>query len=144
MQWSQVIADPSLRNLPYKIELNTRGKIEMSPASTRHALLQGKVIGWLSRQLLHGSLLGECGIQTCTGVRVPPNKAIVGANAFAHEAGIHQDGMLKNRDTYEIMHAEHVGLQGGRLVLGDEPGLGLTLNEDVCRRHLAEGETYFG
>ena len=61
-------------------------------------------------------------VARCTGVRVPPNKAIVGANAFAHEAGIHQDGMLKHRDTYEIMQAEVVGLEGGRLVLGKHSG----------------------
>lgn len=70
-------------------------------------------------------------VSRCTGVRVPPNKAIVGANAFAHEAGIHQDGMLKNRDTYEIMHAEHVGLEGGRLVLGKHSG------RAALRAHLA-------
>jgi 2-isopropylmalate synthase len=45
-------------------------------------------------------------VSQCTGVRTPPNKAIVGANAFAHEAGIHQDGILKNRLTYEIMSAD--------------------------------------
>ena len=61
-------------------------------------------------------------VSRCTGVRVPPNKAIVGANAFAHEAGIHQDGMLKHRDTYEIMRAESVGLEGGRLILGKHSG----------------------
>ncbi len=70
-------------------------------------------------------------VSRCTGVRVPPNKAIVGANAFAHEAGIHQDGMLKNRDTYEIMHAEHVGLEGARLVLGKHSG------RAALRAHLA-------
>jgi 2-isopropylmalate synthase len=45
-----------------------------------------------------------------TGIMVQPNKAIVGANAFAHEAGIHQDGMLKNPMTYEIMRPEDIGL----------------------------------
>jgi len=53
---------------------------------------------------------------------VPPNKAIVGANAFAHESGIHQDGMLKHRDTYEIMTPESVGADGTRLVLGKHSG----------------------
>lgn len=57
-----------------------------------------------------------------TGMRVPANKAIVGANAFAHEAGIHQDGMLKHRDTYEIMRADDVGMEGGGLVLGKHSG----------------------
>jgi 3-isopropylmalate/(R)-2-methylmalate dehydratase large subunit len=57
-----------------------------------------------------------------TGVAVPPNKAIVGANAFAHEAGIHQDGVLKHRATYEIMRPESVGLAGNRIVLGKHSG----------------------
>ena len=57
-----------------------------------------------------------------TGVRPPPNKAIVGANAFAHEAGIHQDGVLKDRRTYEIMTPEMVGARGGQLVLGKHSG----------------------
>jgi len=56
------------------------------------------------------------------GVPVPPNKAIVGANAFAHEAGIHQDGVLKNPLTYEIMRPELVGSPGTRLVLGKHSG----------------------
>ena len=61
-------------------------------------------------------------VAQCTGMRTPPNKAIVGANAFAHEAGIHQDGVLKNRLTYEIMSADVVGLEGCRLVLGKHSG----------------------
>jgi 2-isopropylmalate synthase len=70
---------------------------------------------------------------------VQPNKAIVGANAFAHEAGIHQDGMLKNHMTYEIMRPEMVGVNQSRLVLGKHSGrhafktrmleLGYTLDE---------------
>jgi 2-isopropylmalate synthase len=61
-------------------------------------------------------------VSECTGIGVPPNKAIVGANAFAHEAGIHQDGVLKNRLTYEIMSAETVGWDGVCLVLGKHSG----------------------
>ena len=57
-----------------------------------------------------------------TGIVVQPNKAIVGANAFAHEAGIHQDGVLKNPMTYEIMEPESVGLAGNNLVLGKHSG----------------------
>src|SRR5471030_363926 len=57
-----------------------------------------------------------------TGFTVQPNKAIVGANAFAHEAGIHQDGMLKSRDTYEIMRAQDVGWSNNKLVLGKHSG----------------------
>jgi 2-isopropylmalate synthase len=74
-------------------------------------------------------------------VPIPPNKAIVGANAFAHEAGIHQDGVLKNPLTYEIMRPETVGAPGTRLVLGKHSGtrgvdarcraLGFTLRPDA-------------
>jgi len=61
-------------------------------------------------------------VSECIGIDVPPNKAIVGANAFAHEAGIHQDGVLKNRQTYEIMSADAVGWAGVNLVLGKHSG----------------------
>ncbi|MCC6792928.1 MAG: 2-isopropylmalate synthase [Thermomicrobiales bacterium] len=57
-----------------------------------------------------------------TGLQVQVNKAIVGANAFAHEAGIHQDGMLKERTTYEIMNPQDVGWEGTRLVVGKHSG----------------------
>jgi len=57
-----------------------------------------------------------------TGFPVQPNKAIVGANAFAHESGIHQDGVLKHRETYEIMRAEDVGWGANKLVLGKHSG----------------------
>jgi 2-isopropylmalate synthase len=61
-------------------------------------------------------------VSMITGIVVQPNKAVVGANAFAHEAGIHQDGVLKNRMTYEIMEPEMVGLSTNRLVLGKHSG----------------------
>ncbi len=61
-------------------------------------------------------------VTTITGLPVQPNKAIVGANAFAHESGIHQDGMLKERSTYEIMDPCHIGLNKGNLVLGKHSG----------------------
>jgi 2-isopropylmalate synthase len=61
-------------------------------------------------------------ISTITGFTVQPNKAIVGANAFAHEAGIHQDGMLKHSQTYEIMTPESVGLTESKLVMGKHSG----------------------
>ena len=61
-------------------------------------------------------------VSSLTGMPVQPNKAIVGANAFAHEAGIHQDGMLKHADTYEIMKPESVGLNKSELVLGKHSG----------------------
>lgn len=61
-------------------------------------------------------------VSTITGFPVQPNKAIVGANAFAHEAGIHQDGVIKHRETYEIMRAEDVGWKNNKLVLGKHSG----------------------
>ena len=61
-------------------------------------------------------------VSSVTGFVVQPNKAIVGANAFAHEAGIHQDGVLKHRETYEIMRAEDVGWNTNKLVLGKHSG----------------------
>jgi 2-isopropylmalate synthase len=61
-------------------------------------------------------------VSTITGYPVQPNKAIVGANAFAHESGIHQDGVLKHRETYEIMRAEDVGWGANRLTLGKLSG----------------------
>jgi 2-isopropylmalate synthase len=71
-----------------------------------------------SLQLVNSSRL----VTHVTGMMVQPNKAIVGVNAFAHEAGIHQDGMLKNRETYEIMTPESVGWEQTRLVLGKHSG----------------------
>ncbi|RME99686.1 MAG: 2-isopropylmalate synthase, partial [Chloroflexi bacterium] len=61
-------------------------------------------------------------VSAYTGMPIQPNKAIVGANAFAHEAGIHQDGMLKHHTTYEIMRPETVGLSSSALVLGKHSG----------------------
>ena len=61
-------------------------------------------------------------VAALTGLAVPTNKAIVGANAFAHESGIHQDGILKNRLTYEIMTPQSIGIPSNRLVLGKHSG----------------------
>ena len=69
-------------------------------------------------QILNGSRL----VSSITGFPVQPNKAIVGANAFAHESGIHQDGVIKHRQTYEIMRAEDVGWSANKLVLGKHSG----------------------
>jgi 2-isopropylmalate synthase len=82
-------------------------------------------------------------VSNFTGIQVPPNKAVVGHNAFAHEAGIHQDGILKDQRTYEIMRPETVGLPRSRLVLGKHSGrhafrvrmeeLGFLLSDDEVR-----------
>jgi 2-isopropylmalate synthase len=71
-------------------------------------------------------------VSSITGFPVQPNKAIVGANAFAHESGIHQDGVLKSRETYEIMRAEDVGWTKNRIVLGKHSG------RNAFRTRLAE------
>ena len=72
----------------------------------------------VTQQLVPASRL----VSAITGIPVQPNKAIVGANAFAHEAGIHQDGMLKHRGTYEIMEPHMVGWNDSKLVLGKHSG----------------------
>lgn len=79
-------------------------------------------------------------VSQITGIQVPPNKAIVGGNAFAHEAGIHQDGVLKEKLTYEIMRPEEVGIPKSTLVMGKHSGrhafrqklkeLGFDLNDE--------------
>lgn len=71
-----------------------------------------------TREIMNTSKL----VSGYTGIIIQPNKAIVGENAFAHESGIHQDGMLKNRETYEIMTPETVGLQKTKIVLGRHSG----------------------
>ena len=83
-------------------------------------------------------------LTSLTGQGVQVNKAIVGRNAFAHEAGIHQDGILKDRRTYEIMRAEDVGAPWNPLVLGKHSGrhavrqrcaeLGISLEGDELQR----------
>eukprot|EP01041_Mallomonas_annulata_P000238 gene238-432_t len=83
-------------------------------------------------------------VSTVTGMVVQGNKAIVGANAFAHESGIHQDGVLKNKRTYEIMDAESVGVSDNSIVLGKHSGrhafrsrlteLGYALNDEDLNR----------
>jgi 2-isopropylmalate synthase len=76
-----------------------------------------------------------------TGIIVQPNKAIVGENAFAHESGIHQDGMLKNRQTYEIMTPETVGVNKTKIVLGRHSGRhGLKVRLKELGYHLSEKE----
>jgi 2-isopropylmalate synthase len=72
----------------------------------------------VSEEIMRASRL----VTKITGITVQPNKAIVGANAFAHESGIHQDGLLKERTTYEIMRPETVGLIKTHLVLGKHSG----------------------
>ena len=71
LRWNEVLRDPSLQDLPYKIELNAWGKVEMSPASNRHSRLQGLIALALGTQLNDGGILPECSILTSIGIRVP-------------------------------------------------------------------------
>lgn len=70
MQWSEVVDNPYFKNLPFKIELNRYGKIEMSPASNKHGRLQVYLASLLERKLKKGVALSECSIQTSDGVKV--------------------------------------------------------------------------
>ncbi len=102
---------------------------------TRRSLL-ARVTGVKTREITRTSRL----VSQLTGYDVQPNKAIVGKNAFAHESGIHQDGVLKERTTYEIMNAESVGRGTSDIVLGKHSGrhalkaameeLGMTLSDE--------------
>jgi len=96
----------------------------------------GLETGIITEQIFHTSRL----VTSITGIPVQPNKAIVGANAFAHESGIHQDGVIKERTTYEILSPESVGISKSSLILGKHSGrhafrervkdLGYDLSED--------------
>ena len=80
--------------------------------------VHGLDTGVNSRELARTSRM----VSRFTGYPVQPNKAVVGRNAFAHESGIHQDGVLKERTTYEIMDAREVGLESNSIVLGKHSG----------------------
>ena len=85
---------------------------------TRQDFYAGFTTGIDAKRILQTSRL----VSNLTGIHVQRNKAIVGENAFAHESGIHQDGMLKERTTYEIMHPGDIGLEQSNLVLGKHSG----------------------
>src|SRR2546421_12450623 len=71
VRWNEALDDPSLQDLPYKIELNAWGKVEMSPASNRHGRLQAFIAAEFLRQLPDGVAISECSILTRIGIRVP-------------------------------------------------------------------------
>jgi len=85
MNWQEVCNDASLRDLPFKIELNEWGQIIMSPASSRHAILQGLLIDALNRVKKDGLVFPECPIQTSKGVKVPD--VVWASNQFLGEHG---------------------------------------------------------
>ena len=86
-------------------------------------------------------------VSSLTGYSVQPNKAVVGASAFAHESGIHQHGVLANRATYEIMDPLEIGLEGNQIVLGKHSGrhafadaldkVGISIDDDHMNRAFA-------
>lgn len=86
--------------------------------NTRKDIYSGLTTNIKTKQITKTSKM----VSRLTGLIVQPNKAIVGSNAFAHEAGIHQDGILKNRSTYEIMNPSSVGLTESTMVLGKHSG----------------------
>ncbi len=85
---------------------------------TRSDVFEGIETGINTKEIYPTSRL----VAAITGIEPQPNKAIVGKNAFAHESGIHQDGVLKCQETYEIMRAEDIGLENNRIVLGKHSG----------------------
>ena len=97
-------------------------------------------VGVETRQLANTSRM----VSNMTGYEVPPNKAVVGRNAFLHESGIHQDGVLKDRRTFEIMQQSDIGLEGSNIYLGKHSGrhalkealeeLGYTIEGEVLKR----------
>jgi 2-isopropylmalate synthase len=86
---------------------------------TRHDFFDGQVTTNINTQEIYRT---SQLVSQLTGFVIQPNKAIVGGNAFAHESGIHVDGILKHRETYEIMTPEMIGLSGSRMVLGRHSG----------------------
>jgi Uma2 family endonuclease len=90
MRWAELVKDPTLSDLPYKIEINVWGKVEMTPASFWHGRLQGSIAAQLAEQLRHGESLTEVPILTQIGVRVPDvawgSKEYLESNADASPA----------------------------------------------------------
>ncbi|KAM0017906.1 putative 2-isopropylmalate synthase [Helianthus debilis subsp. tardiflorus] len=117
-EFGQLIADikanaPGIENVI--ISTNCQNDLGLSTANTLEVVMalkcKGDLLGGLytgidTRHIVMASKM----VEEYSGLQVQPHKAIVGANAFAHESGIHQDGMLKNRNTYEIMSPENIGL----------------------------------
>jgi 2-isopropylmalate synthase len=113
---------------------------EIVMALRTHQPTLGLTTGVETREIARTSRL----VSMLSGYSVQPNKAVIGANAFSHESGIHQHGVLMERTTYEIMNPEDVGLSGNRIVLGKHSGrhafvdalaqLGLHLDKDALER----------
>lgn len=132
MNWSDVLADPSLQDLPYKIETNAYGQIVMSPASNSHGDLQGAILSLLNKHLPGGRAMVECSIQTEIGVKVPDvawrSRAFLdahhGEDPYSHAPEICVEVLSPSDSTAEIDEKRrHYFLSGAREVwLCDERG----------------------
>ncbi|MGQ0618598.1 MAG: Uma2 family endonuclease [Panacagrimonas sp.] len=111
MQWADVIADPSLQNLMYKIELNKWGKIEMSPATNRHSFFQGRLQRTLIQHFGTGEVFPECSINTTEGVKVADV-------VWASEAFITRNGLTTPYDEAPEICVEVVSKSNSRAEMG--------------------------
>ncbi len=103
---------------------------------TRPDLFNGVDTGIVAKELYPTSRI----LESVTGQFAPRNKAVIGANAFAHESGIHQDGVLKNAETYEIIRPETVGAPTGTIVLGKHSGRAALADRAMAMGHQLAGE----
>ncbi|KGX92438.1 2-isopropylmalate synthase [Pontibacillus halophilus JSM 076056 = DSM 19796] len=111
--------------------------------------IRGDKLPYTTNLVLHELKRTSDMVSKFTGMKVPGNKAVVGANAFAHESGIHQDGVLKNASTYEIITPELVGVKANNLVLGKHSGRHafkdrtIALGYDLTEAQISEGFKQF-
>ena len=121
MQWAEVVDNPYFENLPFKIELNRYGKIEMTPASNRHGHLQFQIGTLLKRKLKKGEVLIECSVQTTEGVKVADvawcSKAFIKQYGFetpySHAPDICIEVVSPSNSTEEMINKAQLYLQAG-------------------------------
>lgn len=121
MQWSDVVDNPYFENLPFKIELNRYGKIEMTPAANKHGRLQLRLGALLDRKLKHGEALTECSVQTTEGVKVADvawgSKSFIKQHGYAtpyiSAPDICVEIVLPSNSKEEMTHKVQLYLQAG-------------------------------
>jgi Uma2 family endonuclease len=121
MQWSEVVDNPYFENLPFKIELNRYGKIEMTPASNKHGRVQSHISALLERKLKKGEALIECSIQTTEGVKVADvawcSKTFIKQYAYetpySHAPEICIEIVSLSNSKEEMINKAHLYLQAG-------------------------------
>lgn len=121
MQWAEVIDNPYFKNLPFKIELNRYGKIEMTPASNKHGRLQFHIGSVLERKLKKGEALTECSIQTTEGVKVADvawcSKTFIKQHGYetpySHAPEICVEIVSPSNSKEEMIDKAHLYLQAG-------------------------------